>query len=84
MAAALGVNWGRPEAEDGSHRDCRHRYLGSRRAYLGNIGWIICSSLNLLFLIVRRLVTDSHINCGSPRGAGPNRTHLHGAGFRRV
>ena len=27
----------------------------------------ICSSVNLLFFIVRLLVTDSHINCGSLR-----------------
>jgi hypothetical protein len=29
-----------------------------------------CASLNRLFLIVRLLMTDSHINRGSPRGAG--------------
>ena len=31
---------------------------------------MICSSVNLLFFIVRLLVTDSHINCGTLRGAG--------------
>jgi hypothetical protein len=31
---------------------------------------MICSSLNRLFLIVRLLLTDSHINRGILRGAG--------------
>jgi hypothetical protein len=31
---------------------------------------MICASLNRLFLIVRLLMTDSHINRGIPRGAG--------------
>jgi dTDP-D-glucose 4,6-dehydratase len=31
---------------------------------------MICASLNRLFLIVRLLMTDSHINRGSHRGAG--------------
>src|SRR3546814_221615 len=30
---------------------------------------MICSSVSLLFFIVRLLVTDSHINCGSLGGA---------------
>ena len=36
---------------------------------------MICSSLNLLFLIVRLLVTDSHLNCGSLWGAGHRATY---------
>jgi hypothetical protein len=31
---------------------------------------MICASLNRLFLIVRLLMTDSHINRGILRGAG--------------
>jgi hypothetical protein len=31
---------------------------------------MICPSLNRLFLIIRLLMTDSHINRGIPRGAG--------------
>jgi hypothetical protein len=35
---------------------------------------MICSSLNRLFLIVRLLMTDSHINRGNHRGAGHRRS----------
>src|SRR3546814_13578447 len=36
---------------------------------------MICSSVNLLFLIVRLLVTGSHVNCGSLWGANHVRPH---------
>src|SRR3546814_19717255 len=36
---------------------------------------MICSSVNLLFLIVHLLVTGSHVNCGSLWGANHVRPH---------
>src|SRR3546814_20863574 len=36
---------------------------------------MICSSVNLLFLIVRLLVTGSHVNCGCLWGANHVRPH---------